>query len=253
MLQQFATAELFAFMLIFCRVGAGIMVLPGFSETYVSARIRLLMALSIALVLTPMLGERIPPPPSQPVMLVLLLAGEILIGLLIGGLARILISAVHTAGTVIATQSSLASAMLFDLTMAGQSTVVSNLLTYTAVVLIFSADLHHLMLSALVDSYTLFTPGAMPPAAQFAQYASNALTEAFAIALQLSAPHIAIGMILYLGAGVLSRVMPNIQIFFIMMPPQIMIALSALAAVFSGMMLWYLRHFEDALLRFISP
>ncbi len=253
MLEQFIVPQLYAFLLIFCRTGAGLMVMPGFGEAYVLARARLLLALALALLLTPVIGPHLPPMPAEPSMLVALIAGEILIGLLLGGLARIMLSAAHVAGTIIATQSSLASAMMLDLSHSGQATPITNLLTFVSVILLFVMDMHHLMLRALTDSYSLFTPGVFPSAQDFTEYASSAVSHAFAIAAQLAAPNMVVGIILNLAGGVLARLMPSLQIFFLMMVPQILGSFFVLMAVFSGLMLWYMRYIEDALMPFIAP
>src|SRR5436309_1219260 len=109
MLSHFLISELFAFLLIFCRLGSAIMLLPGFGEAYVAPRIRLMLALMFSLILTPVI--HFPPAPATVSGLLFLMTGEILAGLFIGGLARMLIAAMHVAGTVIAYQSSLASAL----------------------------------------------------------------------------------------------------------------------------------------------
>ncbi len=253
MLQQFAVAELFAFLMVFCRIGAGIMVLPAFSEAYVSTRQRLMFALAVSLVVSPVIRPDIPKTPDQPSLVAAFIAAEIVIGLMIGGLARILISGAHTAGTIIATQSSLASALVFDLTQAAQSSVMSSLISFTAVLMLFATDMHHMMLRALVESYGLFAPGAFPPLHQFADLAAQSLARAFAIALQISGAHIAVGILLYLAAGVLARLMPTLQVFFIIMSPQIMISFFVLMSIFSGMMLWYTEHFEATFTGFLTP
>lgn len=252
MLEQFLVPELFAYLLLFSRIGAGIMLLPGFGEVYVPARIRLLLALAFSALLMPVLGDRLPPLPAQPLEVLVLVAGEVLVGLFLGALARMLISAVHTAGTVIATQSGLASAMMLDISQTTQSTALTNLLTITALTVLFAADLHHLLLTALAQSYDLFIPGAALPVGDLADYGARSLSRVFTVAIQLAAPHIVVGTILYLAAGVLSRLMPAMQIFFILMAPQILVSFFILAVCLSGMMLWYMTYLEQTFMNFVS-
>lgn len=87
MLSQFLAAELFAFLLIFCRMGSAIMLLPGFGEAYVSPRVRLLFALMLSLLLVPVIRS-LPPLPTSVLGLFNIMIAEILIGLFIGGLTR---------------------------------------------------------------------------------------------------------------------------------------------------------------------
>lgn len=252
MWEQLVVAELFAFMLIFCRVGAGLMVMPGFGEMYVPQRVKLVLALGISLLLTPLLAPRMPPVPATPMGLLLLVWSEVLVGLLLGGLSRIMISAVHMAGLVISYQSSLATAMMLDLTQAGQTTSIGNFMGVLAVVLVFATGLHHLMLRAITDSYLAFAPGMVPPVEDFARAASLTMTKAFAVAMQLSAPHLAIGLIMYVIAGILARLMPTMQVFFILMPPQVMIGLFVLMTTLSAVMLWFVQAYEENLSPFVA-
>ena len=229
------------------------MLLPGFGESYVSPRIRLLLAVMFAILLTPVI-KNLPEMPVAVFGLVTLIVAEILTGLFLGGISRIIISATHTAGTIIALQSSLASALVQDVTqIQGQVSPIGNLLGMATIVLIFIMDLHHLMLRGLMDSYSLFLPGHFPIVEDFANYATQGLSGAFNAALKLSAPHIVVGLILFLGAGIIARLVPNIQIFFLLMAPQILISFFILMICFSSMMIWYMEYFKESLNHFIAP
>src|SRR5690348_13908519 len=139
MLSQFLVTELFVFLLIFCRVGTALMLLPGFGEFYVSVRVRLLLALMCSMVLAPVLTS-FPAVPATVFGLFGLISAEILTGLFLGGLARLLMAAIHIAGITIAYQSSLALAVVPDITQTGQGTSLGNLLGVTALVLLFVTD-----------------------------------------------------------------------------------------------------------------
>jgi flagellar biosynthetic protein FliR len=253
MLSQFLTSELFAFLLVFCRVGSALMIMPGFGEAFVSMRIRLLLALMFSLVLSPVIST-LPAPPATIFGVVNLIVAEILIGLFIGGMSRILMSAIHVAGMIIAMQSSLASALAQDVTqIQGQASSLGNLLSMSALVLLFSMDLHHYMLKGLSDSYTLFLPGYFPVVADFTSHVTQTMSSAFVMALQLSAPHIVIGIIMYLGAGILSRLVPNIQIFFLIMAPQIWLSFFVLMVSINAILIWYMDYFKESLAKFVAP
>lgn len=253
MLSQFLTSQLFGFLLIFCRTGSAIMLLPGFGENYVSTRIRLMLALMFSILLLPVIGS-LPEVPVTVAGLVTVVIAEILVGLFLGGLSRILISVTHIAGTIIALQSSLASALVQDMTQTqGQTTSISNFLGVTALVLLFSTNLHHVMLKGLMDSYALFLPGQFPPVADFSEHATQIMNSAFTAAVQISAAHIVIGVIIYLGAGILAKLVPNIQVFFLLMAPQILISFFVLMICFSSMMLWYLDYFNETMGKFLLP
>lgn len=251
-LEQFLVTELFAFLLVFVRVGAGVMILPGIGESYVSPRIRLPFALLLALLLTPLLQDTLPPIPSSPLALTVMVAGEMTIGLFFGFLARTLVAAMHTVGMVMSYQSSLAAATMFDISQAGQGSAIGNFLSVTLVVLLFATNLHHVMIQALVDSYTLFTPGDTLPLGDMANSVTRLVSDVFNIAIKLASPLIAVGLILYLGAGVLARLMPNMQVFFVLIPVQVQLSFWVIMVTMSGMYLWYLDFAEARLSSFLG-
>jgi flagellar biosynthesis protein FliR len=253
MFSQFLITEVFAFILIFCRLGSAIMLLPGFGEAYVSPRVRLLLAVMFSVLLVPVI-RTIPPVPATVFGLLSIVIAEIMVGLFLGAMARLLISAVHMGGMIIAFQSSLASVLVQDVTqIQGQATALGNFLSISALILLFSLDLHHLMLKGVADSYALFVPGQFPMIEDLANHAVQMLNGAFLMAMQLAAPHIVIGIIFYLGAGILARLLPNIHIFFIVIAPQLLLSFFILMVCFSTIMLWYTEYFKNALERFIVP
>ena len=251
-LNDFMLSQIFVFFLVFCRVGTAIMVMPGFGEAYISARVRLLFAAMLSLVMTPTM-QAFPAVPETLFGLVNLMFAELLTGLFFGMVTRLLISAISLAGMIIAYQSSLASALVQDVTMSGsQGTSLSNLLGIGALVLLFATDLHHVMLQALHDSYGIFSVGAFPIVADFTEHANRVMSEAFLVALQLSAPHIVVGLMIYLAGGIIARLMPSLQVFFILMAPQLLISFFLLMIVFGSLMTYFLDYFSRNVLRFVG-
>lgn len=251
-LNDFLVSEIFTFLLIFCRVGTAIMVLPGFGESFISARFRLLLAVMLSLVLTPAI-QPFPAPPNTVVALTTLMVAELLTGIFLGTIARLLLSAISTAGMIIAYQSSLASALVQDVTLAGgQGSSLGNLLGISAMVLLFATGMHHLMLRSLMDSYQIFPVGEFPNIEDFTMHAVRTVNAAFLIALQLAAPHIVIGLIVYLAGGIIARLMPGLQVFFILVPPQLLLSFFVLMAVWSSLMLWYMDYFRENISRFVG-
>lgn len=253
MLEQFLVTEMFAFLMVFARLGSMFMVMPGIGETYVLSRARLLLALSASLVLMPLASKLMPEVPGSPLTLTIMLFGEILIGLFIGTLARILMSAMHTAGTIIAFQSGLASAQLFDPTSGTQGSLFGNMLSIATICLLFALDMHHVIITGVADSYTLFTPGIMPPVQDMLSTVIRVIATTFAVAVAFTTPHIIIGLLVNLGAGLVSRVMPAMQVFFIIMPVQIMATVFLLMVTVSSGMLMYMSHVEGTMTSFLQP
>lgn len=252
MLSQFLVSEIFAFLLVFCRLGSALMLMPGFGETYVAMRIRLMLALMFSLALAPIV--EMPPVPETAFAFIGLVGAEVLIGLFLGALTRMLIGAVHMGGMIIAYQSSLISALVPDITQGQtQGTALGNFLGVAVVTLLFATNLHHLMLKSLADSYSLFLPGQYPPIDDFVTLSTQTMSGAFRMAMQLAAPHIVIGLIIYLASGIIARLIPNIQVFFVLIAPQILLSFFVLMIVFSTLMMWYMDYFKDTLGGFLAP
>lgn len=251
MLADLLPSLIFSFLLVFARVGAMLMVLPGFGEPYISPRVRLVIALAMSVVLQPVVGAGLPAVPEQPVGLLPLLFGEVLIGVFIGGAIRLLVSALHVAGIVISFQSSLGFAQFFDPAQGTQGALLGSFLTIMGMTLIMMADLHHLMLRAVADSYVLFPAAQVPPVDDFAIMVANTVAQSFLIGIQISAPFIAYALILYIGMGLVNRLMPQMQVFFIVMPIQIILALLFFMMTLGAIAFWFLEHFEAGTMIFL--
>ncbi len=253
MLEEILTLNIFGFFLIFARIGTALALMPGFSAGFVPARMRLTIALVISFVLTPVLIADLPVrPPTLPAVAILI-TGEILIGAFFGTIARILISALQTAGTVVAYMSSMANALIQDPIAEQQSSTVAVFLLIVGTVLIFVTDAHHLMIRAVVDSYSLLEPGGALPAGEMANVIGRQVADSFALGLRLAAPMVIIGLTYYIGLGLLGRLMPQLQVFFFGLPVQIGMQIWVLAIVFSGMMMVFMQNFTGAYQTFILP
>ena len=252
MLGELIPAQIFAFMLVFARIGGMVMLMPGFGEMAVPPWIRLGLAVAISAVIYPLVGASLPVMPPVVVGLAFAVGTEAMIGVFIGGMTRLLLSALHVGGTVIAFQTGLAAAQGFDPAQQSQSAIVATFLTLIGVNLIFATNLHHLLLQAMVDSYSIFTPGRLPPVAQFSELAITTTAKSFAMGIQLASPFLVFGLIFNVGLGLIARLMPQLQVFFVAAPAQIMLGFAILAAVLSSTMMWFLEYFESGMSPFLN-
>jgi flagellar biosynthetic protein FliR len=238
----------FTYILIFARVGTMLMLMPALGEQLIPARLRLTFALALAFVLYPLLAPVIGTLPDNLGDILVLMGHEILIGLILGGIMRLITQATAVAGAVIAYQSGLSFAQSADPTQGGiQGAVFGTFLNFLAITLIFATDLHHMAISAIYDSYTTFSPTEPIMWGDATQFAIRSLSAAFTIGVQMSAPFIVFGLVFYIGLGILSRLMPQLQVFFIAMPANIAVGMILLALLLGAMMGLYLMHFEDQL------
>jgi flagellar biosynthetic protein FliR len=243
MLSTILQGDLFAFFMVFARIGSGMMLLPGFGEIYVSSRFRLLLALAISVVVTPLVSAGLPPMPGDILSLFILIFGEIVIGIFLGATARFMLVVLQTAGMLVAQATNLSAAQAFDPTQGTQGTLTGNMLGIMGILLIFVTNLHHMMLGALIRSYEVFPSGATPPVGDFAHMATRLVSEGVGLALQLAAPVMLFALIFQVGLGVMARLMPQMHVFFIGMPLQIMLGFAIFAMALGAMMTWYLDNF----------
>jgi flagellar biosynthetic protein FliR len=244
---EVAIGEAAAVFLVFVRVGAILAFLPGFSAAYVSARIRLLLALALAAVTAPVVAEALPAIPATAGGWFALILKEALVGVFLGLIPRIALAAMQTAGTFVAYFASLANAIVQDPVADQQSATVAGFFGMLALVLIFVTDLHHLMLSGIVASYRAFPPGGLLPAGDAAAAVARAVAASFAIGLQLALPAL-IGCILSnVALGLLGRLMPQLNVFFFGMPIQLSLQLIVMILTFSGVALLFINSFTEAL------
>ncbi|MDX2237883.1 MAG: flagellar biosynthetic protein FliR [Hyphomonadaceae bacterium] len=231
--------DLWAGAMIFARIGAILMLLPGFGEPAVPPRARLGFALLLTALLAPALSAQIGPAPASSVAAAGLIGVELLIGLIIGGAARLLMSALATAGQIMGLESGLAFAQTADPTMTQSSQAFGVFLSLLGVTLIFATDLHHAFIAGAVNSYQLFLPGRMPSLGDAADLALDTVATSFRVGVQIAAPMVLGGLIFRLGLGALARLIPTIQVFFVALPLQLMGAFMLLALGLSaGMLVW---------------
>jgi|CXWL01.1.fsa_nt_gi flagellar biosynthetic protein FliR len=231
--------EIWTTALVFARIGAMIMLLPGFGEPAVPARVRLAFALALAIALAPALAERVPGPADTSWGMSAQVMTEALIGILLGGAARLLVSAVGTAGQIIGLEIGIAFAQTADPTMTQSGQLMAVFMSVMGVALIFTTGLDHMFLQGLAGSYEVIAPGAPAPIGDAAQLALEATSTSFRVGFQIAMPVIAAGLIFRVGLGVLSRLIPQIQVFFVALPLQMMGGFVVLALGLStGMLIW---------------
>jgi flagellar biosynthetic protein FliR len=247
MLEALFVHGVFQFLLVLSRIGSAIMVMPGIGGRFVPVNARLLFALSVSAILYPVLGKNLPGvPPDFPGMVILII-GEVLVGLFLGMLVEIMMMALHVAGTVISFQTGLSSALVSDPITESQGSSVTGLLNMLGVLLFFILNLHHVMFEALVESYILFTPGNLPPMSDFSETIVRHVAWCFDIGIRLSAPFIIVNTVLFSGLGILSRLMPQMQVFFVAMPLQLVLGFALMMAAIPAGMMWYMRLLDERL------
>ena len=232
-----------AFMLVFARIGAMVMLLPGLGESNIPVRIKLSIALLLTLIILPLHRQAYQVDIGSMASLLVLMMHEIVIGILLGATARVTLAALQVAGSVIAQQMGLGFVTSVDPTQGQQGVLIGNFLTMLGVTLLFATDSHHLVIAALNDSYKIFAPGESMASGDVASLATRAFSAAFRIGLQLSAPFLVFGLVFNIGLGVLARLMPQMQVYFVGVPFSILAGFLILALVITAMKGSFLDYF----------
>ena len=212
--------------LIFIRVGALVMLLPAIGEAVVPPRVRLGLALMLALCLGPIAGPTLP---AMPVTLGEMggqVFKELFIGLMLGVILQILQTALDIAGEIMSIQTTLAFSQTANPAEAQPGATLASFLGLIGVALIFATNLDHLFIGAIARSYTLFPPTKPPPMADAAVMAVKTMAEAFSLGIQLAAPVIVFSVVFNVATGLIGRLIPQFQIFFAATPLSVLLGLS---------------------------
>jgi flagellar biosynthetic protein FliR len=228
------------YMLVFSRVGAMIMLLPAVGDMGVPPRVRLSLALAISLAMAPTVAKLYTNIPDAPMAFGLLIAQEITCGVVIGAIARLIMSALQVAGYLIATQTGLAYAQTVDPTMGVQGAILGTFFSLLGTVMIFATNLHHLAIGAIEGSYRLLPPGGSFPTGDLAELAIRYTSGAFLMGLELAAPFVVFGFVVTASIGLLARLMPQLQVFFIAMPINILAGFLIMMLLLGSMMTLFL-------------
>ncbi|MDM7458861.1 MAG: flagellar biosynthetic protein FliR [Paracoccus sp. (in: a-proteobacteria)] len=225
-LGAFAQAD-WSLALVYARVQAFFLVLPGFGERILPVRLRV----SFAIVLTPFLaGFTIPRAiPDAPLALLSGPGAEMVIGFMAGGLLRILVMALDVATTAIAATASLSQIM--GIQNEASPHPVGNMLHLGGLALLMALGFPVMLVQLLADSLLIWPPGSMPDAGYILDNGVRIVASSFWLAMMLAAPFTLGGFLYQALSGIINRVMPALPVVFIGAPGSILLALIALCVL----------------------
>jgi len=215
-----------AFIMVLVRVSAMIMMVPALGETSIPATVKWGLAMLITFLLFPIVKVSMPPLTDLGlVSMIFGIAGEMLIGILIGFAARFVFAGIQLAGELMGFQMGFSVASVIDPTSGTQVSVISELQYLVSLLLFMTVNAHHLFISAIADSYQ-----AVPP---LSVYFSGALLQAlvhlsrdvFVIAIKISAPVAAVLLFTNVAMGLVARTVPQMNVFMVSFPLQIAVGL----------------------------
>lgn len=232
--------------LVLARIGGAMALLPGLGAPEVPATLRLALALALTALVLPAVQPGLPPLPAEPAGLLRLLALESMTGLWLGLLARLVELALAQAGQVMALLVGLASPLQTDPAIGAQGTVLSRLFGLAATLLVLATGLYALPLRALAESYAVLPAGAPAGLPGQAAAVAQAVAESLSLALRLAAPLLLAAVLGQFALGLLARVAPQMPVFTIVAPGQILAGLLLLTLLLPGLLGTWLDAVRDA-------
>ncbi|RZJ08924.1 MAG: flagellar biosynthetic protein FliR [Rubrivivax sp.] len=204
--------------------------MPTFSQRSVPFRLRVGLALFIAVAAQ----ASLPPMPATPLdslpALTLLIAQQLLIGIAMGFAVRVVFAALEFAGELIGLQMGLNFAGFFDPTTGAQGTASARFFGSMVAFLFIAINGHLLLINALVQSFHAFPVGAEPFAFLRVATPQQWGAEIFNIGLWIALPLMTMLMFVNLVLGVISRVAPQIGVFSVGFPLTVSVGLIGMVA-----------------------
>ena len=211
----------FGLVLVLARVGATLALLPGLGETATPAVVKAGTVLTVTMVLLPVIEPLLPPRPESEVTLGLMVLTELANGLWFGWLARVLTTSLPVAGQVIADFAGLANVLMPNPELGAQTTAISRLYDVAVPALILSSGLYAELLAAFVGFYRLIPPGTLAWVPDSTAATVSIVAASFNLAMRLAAPFILASIAWNVAIGLVARLVPRLQIFFVALPGQI--------------------------------
>jgi flagellar biosynthesis protein FliR len=215
-LMDMTQAGLVGFVLVFARISGVMLLLPGFGEQVIPARVRLGLTVAFALVVWPMLApELVRTDQARPFLAMLVI--EISIGLMLGLAIRLMVIALQLAGSIAAQSTALAQ--IFGAGVAPDPMpAIGNILMLAGVTLAVASGLHVKAAVAMARSYEILPMGLPVPAADVAAWGTARVAQAFALGFSLAAPFVIAAFAYNLALGAINRAMPQLMVAFIGAP-----------------------------------
>jgi flagellar biosynthesis protein FliR len=213
----------------------------------VSPRIRLMFAFLVSFLLLGPLMPSMPAPPTAVPDLFRLLGTEIIIGLFYGSITRLLMGALEIIGMVVAIQTGLSNAVILNPALASQSPLPSAFVSVVGLTLVFTTGLDHFLLRSVFATYDVFPIGGALQTGDMAQAFLRTFSRSFLIGIELAAPFLVIGLLMYVAVGLMQRLMPQVQLFLVMLPVQIWGGFFLLAITISTIMALWLQYFDQSI------
>lgn len=213
-------ADILTAFLVFCRVGACFMVLPGMSSARVSPQIRLFASLAVAVAVSTFVAPKMEAELANPsgVLILRLVVSETIIGSFFGLIARFYLLALEFIITGVGMAIGYGGMLGASIEGFEMQSPLTVFLSFAALMILFTLDFHHLVITTLLGSYDVMPLDHFPSPRLLLVDLVDVLRESFLVALRLGSPFLGFAIIVNLGVGLLNKLAVQIPIYFISLP-----------------------------------
>ncbi len=224
-------AQLWLWLVMMVRPGAAFLVVPVFSARTLPVQLRLILSLAIGIAASGRVDMALPPEGLASLTGIILVAGEVAIGAMIGFAIQIGYAGALVAGEYIAGAMGLGFASMVDPAGGGATPVISSLLSVIALLLFVGSDGHLHLIRIIVDSYSSFPPGAGIAGGDAMLSLTIFGGQMFSAGLLIALPVMSAVIFVQIIMGILSRTAPQMNLFAVGFPVAILSGLILLAMV----------------------
>lgn len=231
-LYELLQGHIAVFLLMLVRVSGIFLISPFFGSMNISIYFRVGTALAITILLFPVVdGLGTPYVPENVIMFGVTALSELFIGWLIGFVAYISFAAITMAGKVMDMQVGFAIVNVVDPTSGQQIPLIGSFLYNLAVIVLLATNGHHMILAALVESFRVVPIAGMEGNLSLAMLMANFTGTIFLTGMKIAMPITFAILLTNVGLGILSRTMPQMNIFVVGIPMQLMIGITVLSMI----------------------
>lgn len=223
------------YIVVFCRFGAALILLPGLSGIRIPMTVRIFMALLISFAITPLMFDQVKAAVPRVMATPALVWTELIIGLAFGFWCFCFLHASRFAAHIISSSVGLAGIPGQPIEESEPSNPLATLMSLGATALILSSNLHLLSLEALSRSYISMPALELPAGRWLAENSTKLIRETSVLAIQISSPFIVLAVVTNLALGLCGKFTPQLQIYFALMGLTILLSLLLLAWLYPGM------------------
>jgi flagellar biosynthesis protein FliR len=233
------------FLICLARVAGFVSAIPVFFSNQTPPQVKVAFVFMSGLLLFPVMEPSMPPVSFATGSFLLLVISEVLLGGIIGLVARMIFTAVEYGGTVIGYQMGFAAANIFDPQNERQLSLISQFQNVFAILIFLAIDGHHIFFQVAVESYKLLPPGVFNISGEAIPYLLKLSSRIFFLGIQFSAPILAVLLLSGLILGILARVFPQLNVFLLSFPLNIGISFTVIGLTLPLVTILLRREFDN--------